>query len=90
MHFLRKSSKGVVPFSRGSQPKPSFATVTGRGDNPSYIFHPRQTHVFSVILIVGPHFITPGPNLVGSVQVLQTLRFDPSKLLDMADADLAS
>ena len=21
-------------FSRGSQPKPSFATVTGRGDNP--------------------------------------------------------
>ena len=24
-------------FSRGSQPKPSFATVTGRGDNPRYI-----------------------------------------------------
>ncbi len=23
-------------FSRGSQPKPSFATVTGRGDNPTY------------------------------------------------------
>ena len=23
-------------FSRGSQPKPSFATVTGRGDNPNY------------------------------------------------------
>ena len=23
-------------FSRGSQPKPSFATATGRGDNPSY------------------------------------------------------
>ena len=25
-------------FSRGSQPKPSFATVTGRGDNPRYTF----------------------------------------------------
>ena len=25
MYFLRKSSKGVVPFSRESQPKPSFA-----------------------------------------------------------------
>ena len=23
-------------FSRESQPKPSFATVTGRGDNPNY------------------------------------------------------
>ena len=29
--------KDYCIFSRGSQPKPSFATVTGRGDNPSYI-----------------------------------------------------
>ena len=31
MYFLRKSSKGVVPFSRESRTKPLFETVTGRG-----------------------------------------------------------
>ena len=41
-------------FSRESQPKPSFATVTGRGDNPRYVtfaglgtpkFHPEKDPV---------------------------------------------
>ncbi len=31
-------------FSRGSQPKPSFATVTGRGDNPTYHHHSTTFH----------------------------------------------
>ena len=33
-------------FSRGSQPKPSFATVTRRGDNPNY----NQLSLLSLLL----------------------------------------
>ena len=32
MYFLRKSSKGVVPFSREFQSKPLLATVTPLGE----------------------------------------------------------
>ena len=64
--------------SRGSRTKPSFATVTGRGDNPSYIIssHPEasclklpghdgaQTHISSRWL--NPAFEKKAPKKMGS------------------------
>ncbi len=41
-------------FSRGSRPKPSFATVTGRGDNPTYVFVP---HVFTIFFTRLSHLL---------------------------------
>ena len=36
----------IIPFlGSGSQPKPSFATVTGRGDNPNFVKQTCQCHI---------------------------------------------